>query len=61
MVAAVLVVLSLDPRPPGCRKLQGASDLWRVRAGNYRVVYTIVDTVLTVTVVKIGDRNEIYR
>ncbi len=36
--------LATNPRPPGCVKLQGATDLWRIRVGDYRVVYSIDDT-----------------
>ncbi len=35
--------LALDPRPPGCRKLRGHSGLWRIRVGEYRIIYTIDD------------------
>ena len=50
-----------NPRPPGCVKLQGNEELYRVRAGDYRIVYQIRDTVLLVLVVQIGHRGEIYR
>lgn len=50
-----------NPRPAGSKRLKGASDLWRVRAGDYRVVYSIHDDVLVVLVIKIGNRREIYR
>jgi mRNA interferase RelE/StbE len=52
--------LADNPRPHGTVKLTG-SDEWRIRIGNYRVVYTIADDVLVVTVVEIGHRREIYR
>jgi mRNA interferase RelE/StbE len=61
MVAATLVVLSSNPRPPGCVKLRGADDLWRIRMGHYRIVYRILDAHLLVTVGKIGDRKDVYR
>lgn len=50
-----------NPRPAGCLKLSGSANLWRVRAGDYRIVYTIDDGVLVVTVVEIGHRSKIYR
>jgi mRNA interferase RelE/StbE len=53
--------LSENPRPAGAKKLKGASELWRVRAGDYRVVYSIHDDVLVVLVVKIGHRRDVYR
>ena len=52
--------LATDPRPHGHIKLIDSDDLYRVRAGNYRIVYTIEDTALVVEVVKVGDRKDIY-
>lgn len=49
------------PRPPGVEKLAGEEGLYRVRAGDYRVVYSIQDDVLLVLVVRIGHRGEVYR
>lgn len=51
--------LENDPRPPGCKKLKGR-DAWRIRVGDYRVVYEIQDAKLIVTVVTIGDRKNVY-
>ena len=53
-------LLKEDPRPPGCEKLSG-QERYRVRQGNYRIVYSIQDDVLTVWVVKIGHRRDVYR
>ena len=53
-------LLKADPRPPGCEKLSG-QERYRVRQGNYRIVYSIQDDVLTVWVVKIGHRRDVYR
>jgi mRNA interferase RelE/StbE len=52
--------LSQDPRPQGCEKLTG-QERYRVRQGNYRIVYSIQDRELTVWVVKVGHRKEVYR
>lgn len=52
--------LAIDPRPSGCRKLQGYRDLWRIRAGDYRVVYIIDDDRKTVSVTRIAHRREVY-
>ncbi|QOX79494.1 type II toxin-antitoxin system RelE/ParE family toxin [Trichlorobacter lovleyi] len=52
--------LSENPRPAGSEKLVG-QDRYRVRQGNYRIVYSIQDTELTVWVVKVGHRKEVYR
>ena len=48
-------------RAPGSVKLQGEGELYRVRVGDYRIVYQIQDAVLVVLVVQIGHRREIYR
>jgi mRNA interferase RelE/StbE len=53
--------LAENPRPPGCVKLQGHVELYRVRVGDYRIVYQIQDAILVVLVVEIGHRREIYR
>lgn len=52
--------LAEQPRPPGAEKLSG-HDLYRVRQGNYRILYEIIDHDLTVTVMKIGHRRDVYR
>ena len=52
--------LASQPRPSGCKKLAG-NNLYRIRQGNFRIVYEIQDTRLIVSVIKIGDRKEIYR
>jgi len=54
-------VLQNDPRPPGVKKLAGEDDLYRIREGDYRIIYTIQKKELVVLVVKIGDRKEVYR
>ena len=53
--------LSDEPRPPGCEKLAGHSDRYRIRQSHYRIVYSIADDVLIVIVVKIGHRSTVYR
>ncbi|MBZ5728643.1 MAG: type II toxin-antitoxin system RelE/ParE family toxin [Acidobacteriia bacterium] len=56
--------LEENPRPPGVEKLQSKEKLYRVHVGpgrNYRVVYQILDKVLLILVVAVGDRKEIYR
>ena len=50
-----------DPRPPDAKKLKGTDDLYRVRAGDYRVVYMIKDDILLVLVVRVAHRKEAYR
>lgn len=52
--------LTLEPRPPGCEKLSG-EEKYRIRQGDYRILYEIRDQELIVTIVKIGNRREVYR
>jgi mRNA interferase RelE/StbE len=60
MVAAVLVTLGTNPRPAGCVTRVGSDDLWRIRVRQYRVIYQILDAELIVTIVKVGDRKNVY-
>lgn len=54
--------LSTNPRPDGCTKLKGDKrDYYRIRVGNYRVVYSINDDILLIVVVRVGHRREIYK
>jgi len=53
--------LAGDPRPQGCDKLEGLRDLYRVRVGQYRVVYQVSDKLLLVLVVRVAHRREVYR
>ncbi|MBE2287275.1 MAG: type II toxin-antitoxin system RelE/ParE family toxin [Prosthecobacter sp.] len=52
--------LASNPRPPGAIKMSGSTS-WRIRVGDYRVIYSIQDQVLIVLVLKIGHRRDIYR
>ena len=52
--------LSDNPRPPGCEKLSG-QDKYRVRQGQYRIIYSVSDEELIVCVVRVGHRREVYR
>ena len=61
MIAAALVALARNPRPPACVKLAGAEDLWRIRVRQYRIIYQLLDLELIVVVVKIGNRKDVYR
>ena len=55
-----IYTLKVDPRPPGCEKLTG-QDRYRVRRGQFRILYVIDDNERVVTVVKIGHRRDVYR
>jgi mRNA interferase RelE/StbE len=59
-IKAKILDLSSTPRPAGCKKLRGRQG-WRIRVGDYRVVYEIDDVAKAVTVLKIGHRSEIYQ
>ncbi|NGZ95653.1 MAG: type II toxin-antitoxin system mRNA interferase toxin, RelE/StbE family [Nitrospira sp. WS110] len=48
------------PRPSGCKKLKGYKDQWRIRTGDWRVVYIINETVKLVSIVRIAHRREVY-
>lgn len=60
-ITQTIDTLAFDPRPQGCEKLEGASDLYRVRCGEYRVIYQVQDDVLVVLVVRARHRREVYR
>jgi mRNA interferase RelE/StbE len=58
-VQAAIALLAEDPRPPASRPLRGRP-AWRVRVGDYRVIYTIEDDLLLIVVVALGHRRDIY-
>ncbi len=60
-VQAAIELLAEDPRPPAAKMLVNSDGAWRVRVGDYRVVYEIEDGHLVVLVLAIGHRREIYR
>ena len=53
--------LAQQPRPAGCEKLSGEAERYRIRQGDYRIVYDIDDSAHIVAIVKIGHRREVYR
>lgn len=52
--------LSAEPRPRGATKLIGEDTAWRLRVGDYRVIYDVLDDVLTVLIVRVAHRREVY-
>ena len=52
--------LSKSPRPVGCRKLQGSNHLWRIRVGQYRVVYSVDDRAKAVDIMTVRHRSQAY-
>jgi mRNA interferase RelE/StbE len=59
-ILARLAALEINPRPADVKKLKGR-DAWRIRVGDYRVIYEIHDRVLRVIVITVGHRREVYR
>ena len=59
-ILEVVESLGEEPRPHGARKLVGEETAWRIRAGDYRVIYDVFDDVLVVTVVRAGHRRDVY-
>lgn len=59
-VVSRIAQLAEDPRPPGCQKLAG-SEVYRIRQGDYRIIYEIEDDRLLITIVKVGHRRDVYR
>ncbi len=59
-VKKAILDLAQDPRPPGSKKLKGR-DGWRIRQGDYRIIYEIQDDQLIIIVLNIGNRRDIYR
>lgn len=61
-IISKIAQLQSEPRPDGCIKLKGSlSDLYRIRSGNYRIVYGIIDDRLLILVVNIDNRKDVYR
>lgn len=60
-VQAAVELLADDPRPPGAKKLVGGDGEWRVRTGDYRIVYEVRDQVFVVLVLSLGHRRDVYR
>lgn len=59
-VQAAIDLLATDPHPPSARQLVGGAGEWRVRTGDYRIIYEIHDAELVVLVVKVGHRRDVY-
>ena len=60
-VRAAIDLLAGEPRPPGCVKLAGEASAYRVRVGNFRIVYEVIDDRPVIQVVRVGHRRDIYR
>jgi mRNA interferase RelE/StbE len=53
--------LASNPYPTGCRKLTGMENVFRIRVGPYRIIYEIIQKTISVTILKIGHRKDVYR
>jgi mRNA interferase RelE/StbE len=60
-ILAAMEALKEDPRPNGVKKLRGTQATWRLRVGDYRIIYEIEDDLLRVLVVRIAHRRDVYR
>jgi mRNA interferase RelE/StbE len=56
----VRLALADNPRPAGCKKLKGYKDYWRIRGGDWRVVYIIDDSAKRVNITRVAHRREVY-
>ena len=60
-IARAISLLAENPRPRGCRKLTGYEDIFRIRVGTYRVIYSVEQSEILIIILKIGRRKDIYR
>lgn len=60
-LVVAIAALAKNPRPVGCQKISGADHLLRIRVGVFRVIYEVIDRRLTVTVIRVGHRRDVYR
>ncbi len=60
-ISKAIDALAEDPRPQGCKKLKGEEEyMWRIRVGNYRILYTIEDLIKIIEIRRVGHRKDIY-
>jgi len=60
-ILKLVETLAQDPHPPGSRKIIGARRTFRIRSGDYRIVYSVYEDVLIVQIIRVGHRKEVYR
>lgn len=60
-IRAAIDLLAEEPRPPGCVALSGEESVYRVRVGDYRILYEVIDARLVVQVIRVGHRRDVYR
>ncbi len=56
-----ILQLAENPRPSDCKKLKGFKDLYRIRIGSFRIVYSLQDKILTIEILRVADRKDIYK
>ena len=59
-IMAEVESLGENPFPPGCRKLTGSEQTWRIRIGNYRVIYNVLSSILVIEIVRVAHRKDAY-
>lgn len=60
-IEAAIDQFEVDPRPFGCKKLKGLPNMWRVRIGNYRILYQVDDTLKHIIIYRVLHRKDVYR
>ena len=60
-IVDAMLALSRDPRPRGSRRLQGYADVFRIRVGSYRILYSVEQRRLIIIILKVGHRGDIYQ
>ena len=60
-ITPVIRRLTMNPRPLGCHKIKGSKNDWRIRVGEYRIIYEICDLLLEVRIMRIRHRKDVYR
>jgi mRNA interferase RelE/StbE len=60
-IIKAILLLADNPRPRGCKKLKGEQNAYRIRIGDYRVIYEVYDDVLVVLVIRVAHRREVYK
>jgi len=60
-IIGTVETLASEPHPTGSRKLQGSEHLYRIRVGDYRIVYSVESNVLRIEIIRVSDRKDIYR
>ena len=60
-IARTMQALASNPFPSGARKLSGYDDVFRVRTGRYRILYSVAERTLVIVVLKVGHRRDVYR